>query len=422
MLKAFAEFIGSIGIFSFMYCICGMKLTDNKKRIYLSVIIMLVPMIIYIWQDETSLISIILGGVELIVTFAIFQTDFMRGCSVFLFAVSYYTVIYYPVKLIISSISGDEKSEIITAKIISLFLIISIGKLIRKNKSLVTDIQRVRSRFWFIAGLCGFLDNGIIYFVDYFTQSVEGRGVTVVKVMNAIVNLFVYFLGIFFIYADVIRQKLVEDNLIKDKYLKMSKEHFQEISSHMQEVRAVKHDMKSHINSLETYIKDKDYSAALQYIERIQNRRIFEVNILNLVGNKMVDSVISYTMGEHKEIRISCEGSLPENFSVSDYDLCTIFSNLVSNAAEACEKLKESEKVIGIKAGRYKTYFVIAVWNPVEWEIDVEHLGKNTAKEEKTEHGYGVNNVRNTVKNLGGKLFFDVTDNIFKVKIILEMN
>ncbi len=94
---------------------------------------------------------------------------------------------------------------------------------------------------------------------------------------------------------------------------------------------------------------------------------------------------------------------------------------MVSNAAEACEKLKKSEKLIEIKLGCYQGNIVIAVCNPVEWEIDVDRLGRITSKEEKQGDGYGIYNIKNTVERLGGKYFFDVAERVFEVKIILNM-
>lgn len=189
----------------------------------------------------------------------------------------------------------------------------------------------------------------------------------------------------------------------------------------MQEVRRIKHDMKSHISSLEHYLKNQKYADARNYLNRMKDAGIYEVQVINLVGNEMADAVISHAMGGHKGIRIQCEGVLPANTGISDYDLCTIFSNVVSNAAEACERLEKSEKLIEMKLGCYQGNIVIAVRNPVEWEIDVDRLGRITSKEEKQGHGYGIYNIKNTVEKLGGKYFFDVTERVFEVKIILNM-
>lgn len=421
-MEAIRITLGCIGIFLFMDKICQIKTTRDKKLIILSAGVLFLSVSIFCMPWSANFSAIIMPGLELITALLLFQTDYWHCCAGFLFSLSYYTVIYYPIKLVIFS-TGNTHKELkqIIAEIITILLIVFIGKLIRKNESLENNIRKARSRFLFIAGLCGFLDNGIIYFVDYFTQGMEGRSVIAVKALNAIVNIFVYLLGIFIIYIDIIRQKLQEENTVKDKYLQMSKDHFQEISDHMQEVRRIKHDMKSHINALEQYLKDKNYTDAMSYLAKMKDTQIYDVQIMNLVGNQMVDAVISHALVGHKDIGIQCDGVLPSDLEVSDYDLCTIFSNIISNAAEACERLKGPEKMIEMKIGCYQEHLVIEVWNPVEWEIDVDRLGKITTKEEKQGHGYGISNIKNTVKNLGGKLFFDITGQVFEVRIILGM-
>ena len=421
-MEAFRMFLGSMGIYFFIYEICQIKIIENKKKIILSMGITALSILAFYVSNKIGLFIVMCLFLKFLAAVLLFQTNLRHCCSVFLFSFSYYTVIYYPIKLVIFS-TGNAHRELkqTIAEIITIFLIVFIGKLIRKNESLENNIRKARSRFLFIAGLCGFLDNGIIYFVDYFTQGMEGHSVIAVKALNAIVNIFVYLLGIFIIYIDIIRQKLQEENTVKDKYLQMSKDHFQEISDHMQEVRRIKHDMKSHINALEQYLKDKNYTDAMSYLAKMKDTQIYDVQIMNLVGNQMVDAVISHALVGHKDIGIQCDGVLPSDLEVSDYDLCTIFSNIISNAAEACERLKGPEKMIEMKIGCYQEHLVIEVWNPVEWEIDVDRLGKITTKEEKQGHGYGISNIKNTVKNLGGKLFFDITGQVFEVRIILGM-
>lgn len=421
-METFRVFLGSIGIYLFIYEICLIKITENKKKVIISMGMIVLSILTFYLSNKIELFIVMCLLLKMLAAIFLFQTNFRHCCSLFLFSFSYYTVIYYPIKLVIFStgIAHKELKQIFT-ELITIVLIIIIGKLIRKNDNLVNNIRKARSRFLFIAGLCGFLDNGIVFFVDYFTQGMEGRGITAVKILNAIVNVFVYFLGLLIIYIDIIRQGIQEENAIKDKYLQISKEHFQEISDHMQEVRRIKHDMKSHTSSLEHYLTNQKYSDALAYLNRMKDTRILDVQVMNLVGNQMVDAVIFHALGGHKGIRIQCEGVLPSDLNVSDYDLCTIFSNMVSNAAEACEKLKKSEKLIEIKLGCYQGNIVIAVCNPVEWEIDVDRLGRITSKEEKQGHGYGIYNIKNTVERLGGKYFFDVAERVFEVKIILNM-
>ena len=82
---------------------------------------------------------------------------------------------------------------------------------------------------------------------------------------------------------------------------------------------------------------------------------------------------------------------------------CTVFANLVSNAREACERVKNHKKEICLQIKQNKGHLVIVIENPVEWEVDVEHLEGATTKENDKEHGYGLQNVREIVLKYQGE-------------------
>ena len=87
------------------------------------------------------------------------------------------------------------------------------------------------------------------------------------------------------------------------------------------------------------------------------------------------------------DVTFSCEGRFPENVQLSDYEICTILSNLVSNAREACERIESKDKKISLKTAENRERLVLVIENPVEWEVDVEHLGEYTTKKNGREHG-----------------------------------
>ncbi len=90
------------------------------------------------------------------------------------------------------------------------------------------------------------------------------------------------------------------------------------------------------------------------------------------------------------EIVFQCEGHVSEKVAISDYDLCTIFSNLLSNAREACKRLQRKEKRIEILMKEYQKQMLVTIKNPIEWEVDMEKLGTYTSEEDGEVHGYGI--------------------------------
>ena len=137
-------FLGIIGSCFFMHEICQMRITKNKKYMTLAIGFVLLAVVAFQLTNRMMIFVIVGSVLEMIAVIVLFQTDFWRGCSVFLFTISYYTVIYYPIKIAGSIICKSEERGVIVAKIISLLIIVLIGNLIRKNENLLYNIRKAR--------------------------------------------------------------------------------------------------------------------------------------------------------------------------------------------------------------------------------------------------------------------------------------
>lgn len=117
------------------------------------------------------------------------------------------------------------------------------------------------------------------------------------------------------------------------------------------------------------------------------------------------------------EMVFLCEGHVPEKVAIRDYDLCTIFSNLLSNAREACERLQTKEKRIHVLLQEYQGQMFVTIKNPVEWDVDTERLGRYTSKKDGERHGYGLTNVMEAVARYDGEIWFDAGEGMFEVNV-----
>ena len=48
-----------------------------------------------------------------------------------------------------------------------------------------------------------------------------------------------------------------EESLLKDEYLRLSKQHYETLLKNTQEIRSLRHDMQSHVNALSYFSKKK---------------------------------------------------------------------------------------------------------------------------------------------------------------------
>ena len=92
------------------------------------------------------------------------------------------------------------------------------------------------------------------------------------------------------------------------------------------------------------FLKRKDWEKLQAYIEEVnenaQKVRLYTVN----VNHGFINAILEDSLSKEPEIAFSCVGKIPADIQIDDYDLCTIFSNLICNAVEACNRLPEGAK------------------------------------------------------------------------------
>ena len=80
------------------------------------------------------------------------------------------------------------------------------------------------------------------------------------------------------------------------------------------------------------------------------------------VNHGFINAILEDSLSKEPEIAFSCDGKIPADIQVDDFDLCTIFSNLIRNAVEACNRLpKDAEKWDSSEA-LYASDNPISVW------------------------------------------------------------
>ena len=124
---------------------------------------------------------------------------------------------------------------------------------------------------------------------------------------------------------------------------------------------------------------------------------------------------------EQKGIRFEwcgCKDKMLDKFEV--YDLCTLFSNILNNAIEACEKLDDADKLIKIVVDFNRDRLYIKGSNIIKNSVELDKDGNPVStKQDKNNHGYGCKNIRTVVRKYEGEIEFFVNDGIFVVEIIL---
>lgn len=201
----------------------------------------------------------------------------------------------------------------------------------------------------------------------------------------------------------------------------MEKEYYDAQVKYINEIRSIRHDIQAHMIVLQYYLESENYEKAKAYLSDMKQHQNMGEHLIKDTGHDLVNAIVSDTLNRSKKkIDFELEGMLPLDFPMTEYDVCTLFSNIFSNAREACEKLVESNPVISMEIQCKDQECHIAVQNPIEWKIITQSNQMVTTKTQKEAHGFGTKNMIKVVKKYNGKIDFLITDHSFRVEIILK--
>lgn len=203
--------------------------------------------------------------------------------------------------------------------------------------------------------------------------------------------------------------------------MKMQEEQIVNIIQQDEKMKSFKHDMNKHFTALSGYAKEGNNVNIQEYLED-KNESLALSEVIQYTGNSAIDAVIRQMVEQTKmlgiDLKLNCTSIDTQGISV--FDLCTIISNVMKNAIEACEKIEViSERKIKILIGKYEEKICIMIKNTVNKPVDIVDGKLKTTKKDIENHGIGSENVRKTVKKYEGTIEYRNEKGWFNVEIIL---
>ncbi len=425
-----AAIIEFVKTFLFLYCALDFKISKNYLRHIFCIVIYCVTVnflfsVNHISSDATGAYE----WLNIIIPILCFDEKVLK--KIFSHILAYLGVTTVDALILsISLVISNEIWEVVYQKMtIQRILINSVGILIwifvgivRKrilNKQEKVPIQK---KYYIIVILYLIINAFVIgatqaILIDFVNEKVEKLliiSITVAGVVSVVLS---------FVLVKTLnsRNYYKQLNDINNEYFRMQGSYYQKVYENQQNLKAFRHDLNSHIICIKELANEGDMRGLNDYIDQIlKQKEQFSANVYS--GNKIVDAVISDIISQNMNngINIVFRGSLPEKLNILPYDLCTIFSNVVKNAVEACLKLdNEIEKRIDISVNIYKNNIGILIINPIKEEVTVKNGKLLTSKKDKEWHGFGIENMKRAVKKYEGDIQFKSQDGKFMTDILL---
>lgn len=234
----------------------------------------------------------------------------------------------------------------------------------------------------------------------------------------AIIFLLLTCSGFYFIYLTE-KQARQEQTAQKLQYLEqqytLQIDHCKELYEDQKTIRRLRHDMESKMLVLQGLLQVGDLKNALNRVNEFLGEITNAGNFVQ-TGNVALDSILSAKLSKAKRFGISFtyQISLPE-LQINEMDLCTLLANALENALEACNRVDESSKYIKLVIHANRSHLLIDTEN-----TSLDPGDCHTWKNDRINHGYGMESIKNIAKKYSGDVFWDFNDGIFYLSVLLK--
>ena len=198
--------------------------------------------------------------------------------------------------------------------------------------------------------------------------------------------------------------------------------HVEEVESIYKQMRGWRHDYKNHIQAMKAYLELDQLEKLGSYLDEL-DEDLVSVDTIIKSGNVMVDAVLNskLTLAQSKNITLHAKAQVPSQIAVQDVDLGVILGNLLSNAIEGSQTVKDSSKrFIRVYIHDMKGQLYINITNTMEQQIKKTGNEILTTKKGK-DHGFGLKRIDKTVAKYDGYINRQFEEGVFATEVTLPL-
>ena len=213
-------------------------------------------------------------------------------------------------------------------------------------------------------------------------------------------------------------QMLKAENKMLLELETLSENHIKDMELMMEKNRIQTHDMKHHLLILREYGQEKQWDSLMSYLNKLSDDILVQKKTVWTQAG-ILDTLLEQKKAKAEakgiEVRIRAEriGKLP----FSDLEICTLFSNLLDNAIEACEKIEDDRRWVAIQITRKSGMLYLTISNSIKERPSEQEGTLITNKQNHQLHGYGIKSVQRIVRKYEGDFSYQIRKSEFIVTI-----
>ncbi|MEG1285210.1 MAG: GHKL domain-containing protein [Romboutsia sp.] len=240
------------------------------------------------------------------------------------------------------------------------------------------------------------------------------------SILFAINTILILILNIYttYIFDSISKNNILQNELnLYHQQTKLQYQYYDNLENKYKESRKLIHDIRNHLHTVEDLYNMNDAKLGKKYTDDI-HQMLNELNQKYYTSNKVLNIILNDKFQTIKNTHIKVElriGDVDLSF-IRNIDITTIFANLLDNAIEAANDVKE-HSYINIEVDKFNEFIVINVKNstinkPIK-------KGKRFKSTKKNHEGIGIENITKAIDQYDGTIVVDYSDNEFKVNIVI---
>lgn len=225
------------------------------------------------------------------------------------------------------------------------------------------------------------------------------------------------------IYIICKRNDLILELQAEEKMAESDRKLLDITQKNLADLRLLRHDIKNRYAYMAMLLENRQYEELKKYLQTMYDEVAPSLSLIDC-GNKTISMILNMekAKAEARGMRMETELNVPPVLPFRDTSLCSVFSNLIDNAIEACSLCGQDQPCICVRVSILQEYLYIGVINPLpEGRSERDALKLTTTKTNAANHGFGTKIVRKIAAHYNGYVTYSAENGMFIAEVMIDM-
>lgn len=254
-----------------------------------------------------------------------------------------------------------------------------------------------------------------IFSLGYANISYNHKIITIFIIIGLVLLNIIVFHYLEYIHKNhILKEQIFQEELKKN----MMSQHYQDMKKQYEETRKLIHDFKNHLLTMSIAYENGKNDMA----KNIMDQFIKESNNIKIkftTGSDILDIILNDKANKAEQLGIKFH-FIMDNIElgwIKEFDMITIFGNLLDNAIEANIKNDIVDRYIKVKLYHKNSMVILSIKNSCINKLEVSDIYVKSTKEGHS--GVGLQNVKNSINTYDGAFDIEITNNECEVIVYL---